>query len=95
MVGWTFLEGLLGWAENFARYVPVLGRSCLKGPRNIQSCNPYCSGPRLLASLLVSGGLFSHGSCVLEEVLGWADIFARYSPVYVRIFLEGPHNVLS
>ena len=74
---------------------PVFVRIFLKVLRNLYSWRPSCSIPGLIVSLVISGGPLSNVCGVPEEVLGWAEIFARYPLVFGRNFLEGPRKSQS
>ena len=93
--GWTVLEEVLSWANFFARDPPVFDRSYLEGPRNLHNDSPYRSRPGLAMSLVSYRGPLSCGCAFPEELLGWDQFFARYSPIFGCRFLDAPHNLQS
>ena len=85
----------MGWADFFARDPPVFDRSYLEGPRNLHNDSPYRSRPGLAMSLVSYRGPLSRVCGFLEEVLGWDQFFARYSPIFGCRLLDGLHNLQS
>ena len=77
------------WEKNwggmfFARYLPVCGRSCVRGP-HILHC--WCLS---WGELVLIGCSLGQGWAGLIGMTGKAEIFARDSPVLGRICLGGP-----
>ena len=90
--GWTVLEGVFGWAENFARDLPIFGRIYLKGLHNLHRYRLSSSGPGLSLSMVRSGGHLNHDCGMPDEVLGWAEIFQGV-PLFLSVDALRDHTI--